>query len=133
MKQITERLKDGQDLKKEIIKIMTEDSIKAGVVVSLVGGLTKAVVRVPVLGDKDKAVKIYEKSFEIVSVTGTLGSNDMHVHISISDVEGNVFGGHLKDGCIVRGTMEVVILVFDDVEYKRVFDEETGYDELSVE
>ena len=133
MKQITKRLKDGQDLKKEITKIMTENSIKAGVIVSLVGGLSKAVLRVPVVSDNDKAVKTYEKPFEVVSVTGTLGSGDMHIHISISDIEGNVFGGHLKGGCMVRGTVEVVILVFDDAAYKRVFDEETGYDELTAE
>ncbi|OGZ61918.1 MAG: hypothetical protein A3H51_02880 [Candidatus Spechtbacteria bacterium RIFCSPLOWO2_02_FULL_38_8] len=133
MKQITKRLKGGQDLKQEISKLIRENNIKAGVIASLVGGLSKAVLRIPVVSDKGQAIKTYEKPFEIVSATGTLGNGDMHIHISVSDVEGNVFGGHLKEGCVVRGTVEVVILIFDDVIYKRVFDEETGYDELTAE
>jgi len=128
MKQITKRLKPGEDLRVEIEKLV-KDNARAGVVLSLVGSLSKASLR---LAD-GKKVKSWDKPFEIVSGTGTVSVNGCHIHIAISDEDGNVFGGHLKEGCVVNTTAEIVLLVFPDMEYKRVFDEETGYDELEAE
>ena len=129
MKQITRRLKPGKDLKGEIEKMVKENNIKAGCILSVVGSLSKASLR---LAD-GKKVKSWDKPFEIVSGTGTVSVNGCHIHIAISDEDGNVFGGHLKEGCVVNTTAEIVLLVFPDMEYKRVFDEETGYDELETE
>ena len=129
MKQITRRLKPGKDLKGEIEKMVKENNIKAGCILSVVGSLSKASLR---LAD-GKKVKSWDKPFEIVSGTGTVSVNGCHIHIAISDEDGNVFGGHLKEGCVVNTTAEIVLLVFPDMEYKRVFDEETGYDELEAE
>ena len=47
-------------------------------------------------------------------------------------MDGNTFGGHLKEGCTIKTTAEVVILIFDDTEYERKPDTTTGYDELLV-
>ena len=129
MKQITRRLKPGKDLKGEIEKMVKENNIKAGCILSVVGSLSKASLR---LAD-GKKVKSWDKPFEIVSGTGTVSVNGCHIHIAISDEDGDVFGGHLKEGCVVNTTAEIVLLVFPDTEYKRVFDEETGYDELKTE
>ena len=129
MKQITKRLKPGEDLRVEIEKLVKDNNARAGVVLSLVGSLSKASLR---LAD-GKKVKSWDKPFEIVSGTGTVSVNGCHIHIAISDEDGNVFGGHLKEGCVVNTTAEIVLLVFPDTEYKRVFDEETGYDELKTE
>ena len=129
MKQITKRLKPCEDLRVEIEKLVKDNNARAGVVLSLVGSLSKASLR---LAD-GKKVKSWDKPFEIVSGTGTVSVNGCHIHIAISDEDGNVFGGHLKEGCVVNTTAEIVLLVFPDMEYKRVFDEETGYDELEAE
>ncbi len=128
MRQITVRLKPGQDLRKEIDKLIKERNIRAGVVLSLVGGLSKAVLRMP----EAEVMKIYEEPLEIVSATGTVGMNDCHIHIAVATKDSLVFGGHLKEGCIVRVTAEVVLLVFDDIEYKRTLDPNTGYEELTI-
>ncbi|MBI2607575.1 MAG: DNA-binding protein [Candidatus Doudnabacteria bacterium] len=133
MKQITVRLKPGQDLRKEIDKIIKEQQIKAGVILSLVGSLNKAVLRMAGAVPGKDEIKTFEGPFEIVSVTGTVGMNDCHIHIAVSSKDGLAFGGHLKEGCIVRVTAEVVLLVFDDIEYKRQYNDKTGYDELLVE
>ncbi len=77
--------------------------------------------------------KTFEGEFEIVSLVGTLEENDGHLHISISDKEGNVFGGHLKAGAIIRTTAEVVIAELGGLSFKRVFDQKTGYKELIIE
>ena len=70
--------------------------------------------------------------FEIVSITGTLSEDGVHIHISVSDEYGNTIGGHLKDGCIVNTTAEIVLNIFDNIKFKREFDDKTGYDELVI-
>lgn len=115
-------------MKQEIENIVKQKDIKAGVIASAVGSLTRAVLRIA----DGVNTKRWDKPFEIVSATGTISVNGCHIHISIADQEGIVLGGHLKQGCIINTTAEIVILVFTDSEFKRIPDESTGYDELSV-
>ncbi|MEI7741775.1 MAG: PPC domain-containing DNA-binding protein [bacterium] len=126
------RLKPGELLKEELERRAAH--IKAGVLLSIVGSLDKAVLRMAgasALGDN--AVKNFTGPFEIVSGTGTFSSNDgCHIHISIADNDGKVIGGHLKDGCIVRSTAEIVIGVFE-ADWKRIPDKDTGYNEIAFE
>lgn len=128
MQNHTERLQPGADLKVELERIIQEHQIKAGVVLSLVGSLRMATLR---LAD-GRTEKTWDEPFEIVSATGTVALSDMHVHISLAREDGSVLGGHLKKGCIVNTTVEVALGIFEDVEYRRVQDEETGYPELVV-
>lgn len=129
MHQITKRLLPNQDLRFEIESLVRSNHVQAGVLLSVVGCLTKLRLRVA----DGKTVKEWVDQFEIVSGTGTVSEFDCHLHISASDQNGNTIGGHLKDGCVVGTTAEVVILVFDGVAYKREPDQDTGYDELVVE
>lgn len=122
------RLHPGQDLRLEIDKFVDSKNIKAGAIQTCVGNLTAAVIRMP----NAKEIKTYQGSFEIVSLVGTLEKGNSHLHIAIADSEGNVFGGHLKNGSIVGVTAEIVILEFEGLEFTRVFDETTGYPELVV-
>ena len=132
MKQISFRLKAGQLLKEEIEKTAVEKNIRAGVLLSVVGNLNKVALRMAGASPGKQAIKNLEGPFEIVSGTGTISDQGCHIHISISDNDGRVIGGHLKDGCEVRYTCEVVLGIFDDVEYIRVMDKETGFEELQV-
>jgi hypothetical protein len=79
-----------------------------------------------------KTLKNFEKEFEIVSLVGTIGNKDAHLHISLSDINGNCIGGHLKDNCTVGVTAEVVIAEFEDYSFLRELDEGTGYEELVI-
>ncbi len=128
MRQFSVRLTAGQDLCGEIEHLASKEGIKAACVVSLVGHLTKAVLRMA----DGKTVKEWEGSYEIVSATGTISPEALHMHIAVSDQEGSVIGGHLKMGSIVGMTCEVVFLIFDDVIYSREHEARTGYDELVV-
>ncbi len=132
MKQITFRLKPGQFLKEEIKKVVEENNIAAGVILSIVGGLENAVLRMAGSTPDNQIVKEWNKKFEIVSGTGTVSNKGSHIHISLSDSEGNVVGGHLKDGCKIMYTVEVVIGIFEDVSFDRVYDSETGFKELEI-
>ncbi len=129
MHQLTKRLEEGQDLRIEIERMVNDHNIKAGVVVSVVGSLSSLVLRMA--GAQE--VKEWKGEFEIVSMTGTLSQSGCHIHMSASDNNGLVIGGHLKEGCIVRTTVELVLLSFDHISYRRVPDPRTGYDELKTE
>ncbi len=132
MKQLTFRLKPGELLREEIEKRVQENGVKAGVLLSIVGGLKTAVLRMPGATPENQMVKKLEGPFEVVSGTGTFSQDGCHIHISVSDKEGNVFGGHLKDGCVVSTTAEIVIGVFENVTYKRTPDPATGFPELEI-
>lgn len=122
------RIHPGQDLKKEIDAFVESKKIKAGVVVTCVGNLEKATLRMA----DEKFTKTYKGTFEIVSLVGTLESGYSHLHISISNKEGNVFGGHLKHDTIVGITAEVVIRELERTIFSREYDNQTKFKELVV-
>ncbi len=132
MKQITFRIKPGGFLKEEIVKAAQKHNIGAGVLLSIVGGLQNAVLRMAGATPDKQEIKDFNGPFEIVSGTGTISRNGCHIHISVSDKDGKVIGGHLRDGCRVHPTAEIVIGVFEDISYKRVHDETTGFKELMI-
>ena len=115
------------ELKAEIDSILRQENVSAGAIVCLVGSFSTCTLRMA--GAKEE--KTWNEELEIVSATGTVSVNGSHIHIAISDEKGIVFGGHFKSG-IVRTTAELVILAFDDTEYSRELDSETGYKELKI-
>ncbi len=128
MKTYAFRLRPGKDLRVEIDKFVQSHNIRAGIILTCVGNLTKVILRMA----GGKTIKTWEGSFEILSLVGTVESGDSHLHISLSDDEGKTFGGHLKNGSIVGVTAEVVIGELDNVIFSREADKETGYDELVI-
>lgn len=121
------RLKKGMDLKKEIEDFAIQKKL-SGVVLCCVGCLSKLTIR---LADGESILE-KDGQFEIVSTTGTLSEDGVHIHISVSDEEGKTIGGHLKNGCIVNTTAEVCLLDIEEYKFRREFDQETGYEELVV-
>lgn len=129
MDNYTFRLKPGDDIFDSIEEFVREKKIEAGCVLSGVGSLTHAVLR---LANRDSYSE-FEDHFEILSITGTVSLNGSHLHISISDGDGKTIGGHLVSGCKIYTTAEIVLAVFRDAIYKREFHEnDSGYDELVV-
>jgi predicted DNA-binding protein with PD1-like motif len=123
------RLKRGEDLRDAIDAYVAAKSIKAGVILACVGNLERAILRMA----DEKIVKTFDGTFEIVSLVGTVETGNSHLHISISDSEGKVWGGHLKKGSLVGVTAEVVIAELEGLMFRREPDEQTGFDELVVE
>ena len=129
MKTYTFRLKPGDDLFDAIESFVAGNKIQAGCVLSSVGSLTHATLR---LATRDYSNE-YEGHFEIVSMTGTVSTNGSHIHVALSDVDGVTIGGHLVSGCKIYTTAEIVLAVFDDVVYKReLLENDLGYEELVV-
>jgi predicted DNA-binding protein with PD1-like motif len=122
------RLEGGCDPKDEIQRLVRAEQIEAGYVVTCVGGLSRAVLRMP--GAKEYLD--IKEDFEIVSLVGTLSPEGCHLHISVSDSSGSVLGGHLSSGSVVRLTAEVVVAEAPSLRFGRVYDENTGFAELVV-
>jgi predicted DNA-binding protein with PD1-like motif len=129
MKTYVFRLKRGEDLRASIEAYAVTKDIKAGLVLTCVGNLEKVVIRMA----DETIIKTIEGTFEIVSLVGTLEAGNSHLHISISDSEGKVWGGHLKTGTIVGITAEVILGEIEDAVFSRKLDADTGFEELVVD
>lgn len=128
LKTLALRLKPGQDLKKELAAFCQANKLQASTMVSGVGSLKVAEMR---LADEKQKV-VLQGPFEIVSLTGTLGCEGLHLHIAIADREGKVLGGHLLDGCLIHTTAELVLLENTEMMFKREHDPATGFKELVI-
>jgi predicted DNA-binding protein with PD1-like motif len=122
------RLSPGQDLKKELLQYAQLHKLQAAAVLSSVGSLSVCHLRLA--GAKE--VRVLKGPFEIVSLTGTLSHEALHMHISVSDQEGRVFGGHLMDGSLIETTAEIALLEHVNLIFKRELDKTTGYKELII-
>ena len=70
-----------------------------------------------------------DKNLEITNLIGNISLRDdepmVHAHITLSDENGNAFGGHLVKGTIVFAC-EFIIYAFAGVQYHRGYDKNTG-------
>lgn len=128
MKTYAMRLTPAQDLRKELETFAKVNQLRAGVVLTCVGSLTQAALR---LANADNTSQ-FAGPFEIVSLVGTFSPDGVHLHISISDGQGQMLGGHLMEGSLIYTTAEIVLGELEEVAFKRSLDQLTGYDELVV-
>lgn len=126
------RLLPGDDLRVSLesafASISKEHGIEAACIMSAVGSLARAVLR---YADKPAGTDI-NASLELLMLSGTLSANGAHVHASVADEHGEVKGGHLMPGCIVRTTVEVVIALLPGWQFRRELDAATGFNQLSA-
>ena len=127
------RLTPGTDLKAELERITELYALRAGCILSCVGSLSSARLRMPGAVGEAEVFSTFAEPTEIVSLAGTLCSDGLHVHIGLSRRDGACIGGHLVRGCIVNTTAELVIGEAPLVEFRRLLDPATGYAELSVQ
>jgi predicted DNA-binding protein with PD1-like motif len=128
MKTYAFRLKPGEDLKKELEAFALNSAIKAGIVLTCVGSLTKANLR---LADENIS-KVFAEKFEITALVGTLSKEGVHLHISLADSQGRAIGGHLLEGSAIYTTAEIIIGELEGTVFTREYDENTGFKELKI-
>ncbi|MEO8147375.1 MAG: PPC domain-containing DNA-binding protein [Bacteroidia bacterium] len=122
------RLKNGEDLNESLDSFIKNKNCKAACILTCVGSLQRAAIRFA----NQSETKTLTGKFEIVSLVGTLSVHGSHIHIAVADENGNLIGGHLKEGGVVFTTAEIVLGVLEDVEFLRLHDEKTGYNELVI-
>ena len=128
MKVVPLRLQPGADLRGALEAWMGEQEEQAGCLISAVGSLSVAQLRLA--GAKEATV--IRGDLEILSLCGTLSLDGAHLHIAAANSNGAVIGGHLCRGSLVRTTAELVIGLLPEWRFRRELDPTTGYAELEI-
>lgn len=121
------RLGPGDDLRSALTALLVQRNAQAAFVVAGIGSLSRAAVR---LAGREAPLMLVG-DLEVLTLSGSLSPVGAHMHISVSDAEGHVIGGHVCEGCIVRTTIEAVIVWLPGWQFDRVLDDATGYRELA--
>ncbi|MBG0790289.1 MAG: DNA-binding protein [Desulfovibrionaceae bacterium] len=129
MQTLAIRLRPGDDLLAELDRLAVERDWEAACILTCVGSLTTAVLR---MANSPESTSL-EGHFEIVSLTGALSRHGSHCHIAISDGDGRTVGAHLLPGCRVYTTAEIVLGILPECRFLRTLDPETGYPELDIQ
>lgn len=122
------RLVPGTDVLAGVQDFVRENDLKAVAIVTVVGSLTDAVIRYA----NQPGGTLSQGHFEIVSMVGTVEPTGAHVHISLSDGTGRMFGGHMLPGCLVYTTAEIVLAHLTEFVFMRSACPLSGYDELTI-
>ena len=128
MRVVPLRLQQGADLRRALEAWMGLQQEQAGCVISAVGSLSVAQLRLA--GATDATV--VRGDLEILSLAGTLSPDGAHLHLAVADSKGAVIGGHLCVGSLVRTTAELVIGLLPEWQFRRELDPATGYPELRI-
>lgn len=117
------RLHPGDDLRGAL-----EQGSHTGFVVAGLGSLAQAQLR---FAGEPGPVAL-AGPLEILTLSGSLTPAGAHLHASVADATGRVWGGHVCAGCIVRTTAELLIAPLPPGTITRAFDAATGFAELVV-
>ena len=123
------RLRPGDDVRGAVVAALLASGQQAGFVLQGIGSLSVAQLRyagqpqaTPLRGD-----------LEILTLAGSIAPDGAHLHMSVSDARGQVFGGHVGPGCVVRTTAELLLALLPERRFTREHDPLTGYPELRID
>jgi len=123
------RLLPDADLRTSLQEVVASRGLRAAFLIAGIGSLRQARVR---LAGAAKPITL-AGDLEILTLSGSVGANRSHLHMSIADAEGRVIGGHVAPGCIVRTTAEILVLLLPELSFSRDLDPTTGYAELVIQ
>lgn len=132
MKTLPIRLTPGQELRSALQDAVQSQNCRAAFVLSGIGSLSNAGLR---FAGADKPERL-TGDMEILSLSGTVAfdgaKSSSHLHMALSTATGQVLGGHVAAGCIVRTTAEVLLALLPEWQFAREPDVATGFDELVI-
>src|SRR6516225_5903593 len=122
------RLSPGDDLRVAVEGLLSQYASKAAFVIQGIGSLSVAQLRFAGAGSPAEL----HGDLEILTLAGSVSPDGAHLHMSVSDAQGRVFGGHVARGCTVRTTVELLLVLLPDHRFSRSLDPLTGYAELQI-
>jgi predicted DNA-binding protein with PD1-like motif len=122
------RIPPQADLRQVLAALPAMHGIDAAFVVQGIGSLSVAHLRFAGAPDFTEL----RGNLEILSLGGSLSPDGPHLHIAVADASGQVRGGHMGPGCVVRTTAEVMVMLLPGYRFSRVHDPATGFKELFV-
>ena len=118
----------GGDLLDEITGVCRVEGVTLGRVEAL-GAVSKARVGFYNQNAREYQFLELDRHLEITALVGNVSLKDgqptVHAHVTLSDEQGNAFGGHLAPGTVIFAC-EFVIQELTGDALTRGFDEETG-------
>jgi len=120
------RLRPGDDLKHALVAAAAGHD--AAFVVAGIGSLSRAALRFAGV----EHLQHLEGDLELLTLSGSLARNGVHLHATVADARGQVRGGHVGPGCIVRTTAEILLVSLQPWQFSREHDAATGFNELVV-
>ena len=121
------RIDKGEEIVATLEQFCREKDIRLGTL-SGIGATEKATIGLFKTRTKEYVRKEVVGDHEITNLTGNIsrmnGEVYLHLHVNLSDVNYNTFGGHLNSA-VVSATCEVVVRELDG-EMDREFSEEIG-------
>ncbi|MCT0211321.1 MAG: DUF296 domain-containing protein [Cyanobium sp.] len=97
-------LEPGSDLRASLEQLAVEQNA-AGFVLGVVGNLSRVAFQCP--GRSQPSV--LEGDLEIITLQGTLSPQGVHLHLSLSDSDCQVWGGHLEHGTVVLKGADLLV------------------------
>ena len=122
------RLSPGDDLRIALEDVLRQSNWPAAFVIQGVGSLGVAQLRFA--GNEDPTE--LRDDLEILTLAGSISSDGAHLHMSVADPHGRVFGGHVARGCTVRTTAEILVVILPDHRFSREYDSSSGFVELLI-
>ncbi len=124
---IVARIDKKEEILEQIENIAIKENIKLANI-NAIGAVSELTVGVFKTAEKKYYSNEFKGNFEIVSLSGTINTmNDKfysHLHMSVGDENGKVFGGHLNKA-IVSATCEMIIYIIDG-KVDRYFNSDIG-------
>ncbi len=108
MRSLPVKLCPGSDLRLSLEELISKEQT-SGFVLGVVGNLSKAAFQCP--GRPEPTV--LTGNLEIITLNGTLAPEGVHLHLSLSDADCNVWGGHLEPGTTVLKGADVLVGLFE--------------------
>lgn len=122
------RLAPGADLRQALEALAAAPGAASAFVVAGIGSLVDARLR---LAGSESESRI-AGPLEILSLSGTIAANGAHLHMTVADAHGQVRGGHVLHGNVVRTTAELLLAPLPGWQLTREPDPATGHAELVV-
>ena len=122
------RLSPGDDLRGALEDALHGLGVQAAFVLQGIGSLSVAQLR---FAGVDQPTEL-RGDMEILTLAGSISPDGAHLHMSVSDAHGQVSGGHVTRGCIVRTTAEILLALLPEHRFSREHDAGSGFAELVI-
>jgi len=109
MRTLPLKLGPGSDLRRSLEQLAIEQGA-AGFVLGVVGNLSRATFQCAGLSGPT----ILEGDLEIITLQGTVAPDGVHLHLSLSDSDCQVWGGHLEPGTLVLKGADLLVGFLQD-------------------
>jgi predicted DNA-binding protein with PD1-like motif/glutaredoxin len=104
MRVVPIHLDAGSDLRVSLEWLAAQEEA-SGFVLGVVGNLSRAAFQCP----GQPGPSVLEGDLEIITLQGTVAPGGVHLHLSLSDGDCQVWGGHLEPGTVVKSGADLLV------------------------